>query len=44
GGERGLALRWKRVLPPGVEAALENCRSLEEIATLKQVCLGQPSP
>jgi biopolymer transport protein ExbB len=42
--ERGLALRWNRVIPPGVEAALENCRAAEDVATLKQVCLGQPSP
>lgn len=42
--ERGLALRWKHVIPPGVEAALENCRGPEDVATLKQVCLGQPAP
>jgi len=42
--ERGLALRWKQVIPPGVEAALENCRGPEDVGTLKQVCLGQPSP
>ncbi len=42
--ERGLALRWKLVIPPGVEAALENCRGTEDVSTLKQVCLGQPSP
>jgi biopolymer transport protein ExbB len=42
--ERGLALRWQRVIPTGVEAALENCRQPEDVATLKQVCLGQPSP
>ncbi len=42
--ERGLALRWQQVIPPGVEAALENCRSAGEVATLKQVCLGHPSP
>jgi biopolymer transport protein ExbB len=42
--ERGLALRWGKVIPPGVESALENCRTGEDVATLKQVCLGQPSP
>lgn len=42
--ERGLALRWSKVIPPGVESALENCRTEENVATLKQVCLGQPSP
>lgn len=41
--ERGLALRWKQVIPAGVEAALENCRVPADVATLKQVCLGQPS-
>lgn len=42
--ERGLALRWKKVLPPGVESALESCRTEPDVDTLKQVCLGQPSP
>jgi biopolymer transport protein ExbB len=42
--ERGLALRWSKVIPPGVESALQNCRTVEDVATLKQVCLGQPSP
>lgn len=41
--ERGLALRWEQVIPPGVEAALEDCRTPNDISTLKQVCLGQPS-
>jgi biopolymer transport protein ExbB len=42
--ERGLALRWSKVIPPGVESALENCRTQEDVAMLKQVSLGQPSP
>lgn len=42
--ERGRALRWRCVIPPGVEAALENCRVAADVGTLKQVCLGQPSP
>jgi len=42
--ERGLALRWSKVIPPGVESALQNCRTGEDVETLKQVCLGQPSP
>ncbi len=42
--ERGVALRWSKVIPPGVESALENCRTEEDVTMLKQVCLGQPSP
>lgn len=42
--ERGLALRWSKAIPPGIESALENCTTEEDVATLKQVCLGQPSP
>lgn len=41
--ERGLALRWKKVIPPVVESAVENCRSPEELNMLQRVCEQHPS-
>src|SRR5205809_551035 len=40
--ERGLALRWGRVIPPRVEEAVENC-SPETLNELKQICQEEPS-
>lgn len=42
--ERGLALRRSKVIPPGVEAAVANCRSGSDLAMLRRVCDQQPSP
>ena len=42
--ERGLALRWHRVVPPAVETAVESCRSREDVGMLRRVCQQQPSP
>jgi biopolymer transport protein ExbB len=41
--ERGLALRWPKVIPPGVESAVESCRSAEELPLLQRVCEQSPS-
>ena len=42
--ERGLALRWKKIIPPTVEEAAINCRRKEEIPSLVQACQSNPSP
>src|SRR5881409_3122563 len=42
--ERGLALRWKKVIPPEVEKALELCRTREELGMLQGLCQQWPSP
>jgi biopolymer transport protein ExbB len=42
--ERGLALRWRRVLPPEVEAAVESCQAPEDVPTLRRVCQQHNSP
>jgi len=42
--ERGLALRWRKVLPPEVEATVQSCRSHEDVAMLQRVCEQKPSP
>jgi biopolymer transport protein ExbB len=41
--ERGLALRWKKVIPPDVECAVERCRTKEDLDRLHVVCDLQPS-
>src|SRR6266511_549678 len=41
--ERGLALRWKKVIPPELEDAVERCRSKEDLDGLHVVCDRQPS-
>src|SRR3982751_535898 len=42
--ERGLALRWKRVLPPAIESAVESCQTREDVPMLKRVCEQHTSP
>src|SRR5437899_409279 len=42
--ERGLALRWNRVMPPAVETAAEACRSAEDRPMLRRVCEQHGSP
>lgn len=42
--ERGLALRWKKVVPPEIEAAIDACQSREDTERLKRVCEKHPSP
>jgi biopolymer transport protein ExbB len=44
--ERGLALRWKKVIPPEVEDAVDQCGSSpkEGAAAVERVCKAHPSP
>ena len=42
--ERGLALQWKRVIPPEVEEAIERCNSTEDAAVVERVCRAHPAP
>src|ERR1044071_636904 len=42
--ERGLALRWKKIIPPEVEKALELCRTKEDLSMLHGICQQQASP
>lgn len=41
--ERGLALRWKKVVPPAVELAAENCFAPADAPALRRVCGENPS-
>src|ERR1035441_4865690 len=42
--ERSFALRWRRVLPPEVEAAVESCQSSADVPMLRRVCQQHKSP
>ncbi|MCS7090345.1 MAG: MotA/TolQ/ExbB proton channel family protein [Verrucomicrobiota bacterium] len=42
--ERGVALRWRKVVPPEVEAAAESCQSREDLPMLRRVCEQHESP
>ena len=42
--ERGLALRWNRVVPPPVIAALSACRTPADVDVLRRICAQKPSP
>jgi len=36
--ERGIALRWRRVVPPEIEAAVESCQTPADVPMLRRVC------
>jgi biopolymer transport protein ExbB len=42
--ERGVALQWRKVVPPEIETAVESCQTSEDVALLKRVCQQKPSP
>jgi biopolymer transport protein ExbB len=42
--ERGLALRWSKVVPAEVEAAVESCQSHDDVPMLRRVCQQHDSP
>jgi biopolymer transport protein ExbB len=42
--ERGLALRWPKVVPPEITASLAACESREDVEKLCRVCRQKPSP
>jgi biopolymer transport protein ExbB len=42
--ERGIALRWARVVPREIEAAVESCQTREDVPMLRRVCQQHNSP
>ena len=42
--ERGIALRWRRILPLEIEAAVQSCQTPEDIPMLQRVCQQHNSP
>ena len=41
---RGWMLRWNKVVPPPITAALAECRQAGDVKTLRHVCQQNPSP
>jgi biopolymer transport protein ExbB len=41
--ERGFALRWKKVVPPAVEEAMQECHDPEDLGRFRHICQAQPS-
>ena len=41
--ERGLALRWNRVIPPAVQHSAEFYQNAEQLPQLRQTCTQHPS-
>jgi biopolymer transport protein ExbB len=41
--ERGLALRWPKVIPPRVEEALEDPNGTEDLDEFRRICEARPS-
>ena len=41
--ERGLALRWHKIIPPEVSYAVENYRTEADLQRLRGTCEGNPS-
>ena len=42
--ERGIALRWRRVVPPEVEAAVEACQTKGDVPSLRRICQQHKAP
>src|SRR6266404_3986480 len=42
--ERGIVLRWRRVVPPEIEAAVQSCQTPEDVPMLRRVCQQHNSP
>jgi biopolymer transport protein ExbB len=42
--ERGIALRWRKVVPPEIEAAVESCQGHQDVPMLRRVCEQHDSP
>ena len=41
--ERGWALQRRKIIPPEVEAAVENCRTEAQLPMLEQICRQHPA-
>ncbi len=42
--ERGLALRLAHVIPPVVKQAQQDCRTPEQVESMRAICQSNPSP
>ena len=41
--ERGLALRWRKIVPPAVERAIDDFNSASDVALVRAACEQNPS-
>jgi biopolymer transport protein ExbB len=41
---RGWMLRWGKVLPPSITAALTECQTPDDVKRLRELCVQYPSP
>ncbi len=42
--ERAFALRWNKVVPPEIEAAVQSCQSADDVPMLRRVCQKHDAP
>jgi biopolymer transport protein ExbB len=42
--ERGLVLRWNKVVPPEIARSLAACRTRDDVKALRRACEQRPSP
>jgi len=42
--ERGLVLRWKKVVPPEIARSLAKCQTRDDLKALCRICEQKPSP
>lgn len=42
--ERAFALRWRKVVPPEITAAVRSCQSREDVPMLRRVCEQHKAP
>jgi len=42
--ERGLALRWAKVIPPAISRAVQNYKGSDDLRHLQHMCEQSPSP
>jgi len=42
--ERGLVLRWKKVVPPEIARSLAKCQTRDDVKALCRICEQKPSP
>jgi biopolymer transport protein ExbB len=42
--ERGLVLRWNKVVPPEITRSLATCQTRDDVQALRRACEQKPSP
>src|SRR3954469_21823475 len=42
--ERGIALRWRKIIPAQVETAVQTCRGPGDLPMMRKICQQHASP